>query len=92
MAEVKLDEESRNLQAGDEKPEAAVHLSPTDAASIDPWRSSFSRWEQHKCGSGFQLSREIAQQHQLLATPVHIPQESEGGDEHEEEQMRSGEA
>ena len=39
------------------KGQTAVRRSPTDAASLQPWWRSSSRWEQHKLGSSLPLSR-----------------------------------
>ena len=44
------------------KDEAVVHLSPTGAASIQPWWSS-SRWEQHRHGSRSKLFKRSSAKH-----------------------------
>ena len=72
--------------------EAVVHLNPTDAASIQLWWSSLSRWEQHKHGSRSKLfKRSLIKRfevlHQASATPVRTSGRG-GGDENEEEQAQ----
>ena len=54
LAEEELDEEIRFCKQ-EKTGEAAVHLNPTDAASIRPWWSSSSRWERHTEGSRSKL-------------------------------------
>ena len=65
--ESELDKEIRILRAEDAKGETVVRRSPTDGASIQPWWSSPSRWEQYRLGSNLFLFREISAEYSSIS-------------------------
>ena len=92
-AEAELYEEIRILQAGDEKRNSCA--SQSNGGCFDPavvqqfiTMGATQAWQQLTCIQG-ELSRVHAVQHQPApATPVHVLEGGEGGDENEEEQRR----
>ena len=93
LAEAELDEESRNLEAGEER--RASCASQPNRCCFDPTvveqlitMGATHPWQQMQILQG-ELSKRLEVQHRPApATPVHIPEGGEGGDEDEEEQRK----
>ena len=94
MADVELNEEIRNLQAGDERRGSCALQS--NGCSFDPavvlepyiTMGATRAWRQLSLIQA-ELSRVLGvQQHQVPATLVHMPERGGRGDENEEEQRR----
>ena len=91
-AEAELDEEIRILQPGDERRNSCASKSNGcfDPAEVEQFitMGETQAWQQPAFIQG-ELSRVFGVQLQPApATPVHVPEEGEGGDENEEEQRK----